>query len=82
MHLAPPTDAVASVGPGARSALPSIARALRAVDPRLRAEAARALGSFGPDARSYAPDLRRLNSDPDSEVRRAASSALIDILEK
>jgi HEAT repeat protein len=75
--------ALEEIGPAARAALPAIARELRQIDPRLRAEAARSLGRFGAAAgRPYLRELTRLNNDPDSEVRRAASSAIINILGK
>jgi HEAT repeat protein len=74
--------AVESVGNAARSALPAIARELKQVDPRLRTEAARALGRFGPLARAYVPELEKLSNDPDSDVRRAASAAIINIVEE
>jgi HEAT repeat protein len=74
--------ALEGIGESARTALPAIARELRELDPRLRAEAARVIGRFGPAARAYLPALMRLNDDPDSDVRSAASAAILNITQQ
>src|SRR5262249_22696100 len=67
-------------------ALPTLVRSFRDPDPRVRARAARVVGRLGTReasraaAAGYIEDLRRLTSDPDSDVRKAASAALVEIL--
>ena len=50
-------------------------------DPRVRIIAADVLGRFGTLAASAEPALRNALDDPDSDVRRAASEALLSILQ-
>ena len=48
-------------------------------DDRVRQAAAEALSSFGPLAKTAEPALRRALDDPESTVRKAASSALLNL---
>ncbi len=73
--------AIEAIGTEGAPALPELAKALGNIDPRVRGEAARVLGRFGPLARGYVDDLRKLSDDPDSAVRRAASGAVLSIME-
>jgi hypothetical protein len=56
--------------------LPELIAALRDADPRIRDEAAIALGALGPAARPAIPVLRELLNDADGEVRHSAAQAL------
>jgi HEAT repeat protein len=72
--------ALAAIGrPAAKPSLPWIARAMKNPDPRLRSEAALTLGTFAADAEPYLSDLRQAMQDADSDVRKAASEAILRI---
>jgi HEAT repeat protein len=62
------------------SAVPALADALGDANPRVRRQAARALGKIGPGARSVADSLRKALQDDDADVQKAASEALLDIM--
>jgi HEAT repeat protein len=53
-----------------------LTRALKLPDPRVRREAAVALGMLGPAAASAVPDLKEIANDQDESVRQAVSEAL------
>jgi HEAT repeat protein len=79
------------IGTGAQSAVPALSAALAAVpsrpflqpdaDARVRQTAAEVLGRFGSLAASAEPALRAALNDPNSDVRKAASDALLSILQ-
>jgi predicted Ser/Thr protein kinase len=74
---APPEGSPApELPPDAGLLVPSLVRALTHDQPRVRAEAVRALGVTGPAARPAVPDLLALRADPSPEVRRAVEEAL------
>src|SRR5262249_17483014 len=70
-----------AIGDAALPALPAVARELKQIDPRLRAEAARLIGLFGSRSRGYLPALTRLLAEPRSAVRQSASPAILPITE-
>jgi HEAT repeat protein len=53
-----------------------LTRALKLPDPRVRREAALALGMLGPAAASAVPELKEVANDQDESVRQAVSEAL------
>jgi HEAT repeat protein len=53
-----------------------LTRALLLPDPRVRREAAEALGLLGPAATSSVPALEKIANDPDESVRQSAALAL------
>jgi HEAT repeat protein len=71
--------ALENIGRPAAPALPAVAWALLDLSPRIRSEAARVLGRFGAEAQPFLPALRRRTTDPDSDVRKAASEAILNI---
>ncbi len=71
--------ALSAIGPAAEPSLPAVARGLKNPDPRMRIESARTLGGFGSAARAFVPALREALEDPDSDVRKAASEAVLQI---
>ncbi len=58
--------------------LPILLAALNHPDPRVRAEAANALGSLGADAQPAVAQLTQLLSDPNRTVRAKAARALVE----
>ncbi len=75
---------VLAVGKAGQEAVPALIAALTDPDARVRVAAAEtlgSLGSIGPEARSAAAALRKALDDDDPNVRRAASEALLNILE-
>jgi HEAT repeat protein len=69
-------DALADLGPEAKTAVPQLIAALAADDPAVRWHAARALGAVGPGAADAAPKLAAALSDKDFHVRGQAAHAL------
>jgi HEAT repeat protein len=74
--------ALEGIGKQSVAALPAAVGELAHPDPRVRIAAATLVGRFEERARPYIEALRKLNADPDSEVRRAASAALLAIPEE
>ena len=75
--------ALEAIGPEAKSAVPALGQALVSdPDDRVRQAAAEALSSFGPLAKTAEPALRRALDDPESTVRKAASSALLNLMKE
>jgi HEAT repeat protein len=76
-------NTVSAIGAAAGPALPSVAAALRDNTALVRATAADTLGRYGPGAVRFVPDvlaqLRGLLNDSDSDVRLAASEAILRI---
>jgi HEAT repeat protein len=73
--------ALQAIGPdAAQASLPNLIGDLRNEDPRVRRTAAETIGSFGPSARNAVPALRRALRDDDTDVRQAASDALLSIM--
>jgi len=71
------TDALGSIGPAAKAAVPYLVYSLRIMDYSSSAEkAARALGQIGPAAKAAVPSLHEALHDFRPEVRRAAAEAL------
>jgi HEAT repeat protein len=70
IHVEPrrPGLAVLCAGP--------LTRALKLPDPRVRREAALALGTLGPAAVSAVPELKDVANDQDESVRQAVAEAL------
>jgi HEAT repeat protein len=66
-------EALAELGPAARSAVPALTAALKERAPTVRSLAARALGNIGPDAAEALPALSRLLQESNEEARRAAA---------
>ena len=66
-------DALGRIGEGA---VPNLIDALSASDPRVRAQAARALARIGPDAKEAVPTLMQHLNDPDEDVRQSSARAL------
>jgi HEAT repeat protein len=75
----PVMQTLEKIGKPAAVAVPEFTIALRDDSPAIRIEAARILGRFGPLAKEALPELRLLSTDPNSDVRRAASLAILDI---
>src|SRR4051794_17147170 len=69
-------DALAALGPAAKSAVPDLAATLHDADPRVRAKACVALWSIGPLAAAAVPDLAAALNDKSVEVRLTAAGAL------
>jgi HEAT repeat protein len=67
------------IGTASAAALPSLAKALDDLDPRIRERTARLIGRFGARASAYAPALQKLTTDPDPKVRREASAAVLAV---
>jgi HEAT repeat protein len=75
-------NALISIGPvNSIPAIPSLVKALKDGDVRVRRTAAEVLGRFGPLARQAVPALREALGDEDAEVRENASLAMLNILE-
>ena len=73
--------ALISIGPvHSIPAIPSVVKALKDGDARVRRIAAEVLGKFGPLARQAVPALREALGDDDAEVRENASLAILNIL--
>lgn len=73
--------ALISIGPtNSITAIPTIVKALKDGDVRVRRTAAEVLGRFGPLARQAVPALREALGDDDAEVRENASLAMLNIL--
>jgi HEAT repeat protein len=73
--------ALISIGPvHSIPAIPSVVKALKDGDARVRRTAAEVLGKFGPLARQAIPALREALGDDDAEVRENASLAILNIL--
>ena len=73
--------ALISIGPvHSIPAIPTVVKALKDGDPRVRRIAAEVLGKFGPLARQAVPALREALGDDDAEVRENASLAILNIL--
>ena len=72
--------ALAKIGPDAKGAIPSLAKALRDNDPALRRGAVYALANIitrdNPDAKEALPGLSLAFRDMDPEIRRNAEHAL------
>lgn len=66
-------DALGRIGEGA---VPTLISALSNSDPRVRAEAARALARMGAEGKDAVPTLTARLNDPDEDVRQAAARAL------
>ncbi len=66
-------DALGRIGP---SAVPPLVATLSDPNPRVRAEAARALSRIGSAAQAAVPQLIEQLQDPDRDVRQAAARAL------
>jgi hypothetical protein len=64
-----------------KEAVPALVRALGSEDKKVRSLAALVLGKLGVDAAPAVPALTRLLKDADVEVRRAASRAILDIVQ-
>jgi HEAT repeat protein len=74
--------ALVSIGPThSITAIPSLVKALKDSDVRVRRSAAEVLGKFGPLARQAVPALREALGDDDTEVRENASLAILNILD-
>jgi len=74
--------ALISIGPvNSIPAIPTVVKALKDGDARVRRTAAEVLGKFGPLARQAIPALREALGDDDAEVRENASLAILNILE-
>lgn len=68
--------ALGKMGPDAKAAVPTLTKALKDTEGRVRAAAARALGRVGAQARSSAASVVELLKDPDPAVRASAAGAL------
>lgn len=68
--------AIRRMGPAGAAALPELASALEASDPRIRAAAARGVGALRADGRPAQPALLRLLADASEPVRWHAANAL------
>lgn len=66
-------DALGRIG---AAAVPELTAALSDTDPRVRAQAGRALARIGPPAKEAVPILTQRLDDPDEDVRQAAARAL------
>jgi HEAT repeat protein len=66
--------------PHTATAIPTLADALADGNPRVRREAAVALGKIGVSARSAAEPLRKALQDDDPDVQKAAGEALLKIM--
>ncbi len=66
-------DALGRIG---EAAVPQLIAALSDADPRVRAQAGRALARIGPPAKEAVPILTQRLDDPDEDVRQAAARAL------
>ncbi len=66
-------DALGRIG---ENAVPTLITTLNDANPRVRAEAARALARIGPEAKEAVPALIARLDDPDEEVRQASARAL------
>jgi HEAT repeat protein len=64
-----------------KAAIPAIQAALTHSDSRVRQTAAQILGGFGPGARECVESLRKCLRDSSPEVQKAASEALLGILQ-
>jgi HEAT repeat protein len=69
-------SALGDLGPGAKTAVPALAAALRDEYEGVREQAARALGQIGPDAKAAVPALQVTLRDTVDPVRLAAADAL------
>jgi hypothetical protein len=67
------------IGVDPSTLVPAVTDQLTQKDPRIRYEAAIALGGCGAKARSAIPELLRAVNDADKDVREAAAGALIKI---
>ncbi|HVU87244.1 MAG TPA: HEAT repeat domain-containing protein [Pirellulales bacterium] len=66
-------DALGRIG---TQAVPTLVKTLDDPNPRVRAEAARALARIGPEATEAVPALMARLDDPDEDVRQASARAL------
>jgi WD40 repeat protein/HEAT repeat protein len=73
-------DALATLGPDAKPALPALIAMLTGDDATLRRKAIPVIAQIGPDARTtaYAPLVEMLR-DPDAETAKAAGEALLKL---
>ena len=69
-------EALGTIGPGAKAAVPKLMRALNDEDDGLRAAAATALGKVGRGSRDAIPSLVKRKNDEAFAVRQAATKAL------
>jgi HEAT repeat protein len=77
--LDPAVDALAKIGP---KAVPDLVNGLYQRQAQVRLTSAMALGRIGPPAKEAIPMLGKLLRDQSSEVRKAASEALLKIQQK
>jgi HEAT repeat protein len=75
----PALDILTAVGPAAAPAVPELSALLHAPSPRVRAQAAEALGRIGPAAHSARERLRRQYEEDEAEPRAWAAFALARI---
>jgi hypothetical protein len=73
-------QALAAIGPPARSAIPAIAEGLATADARVRSAAATGLAAFGSESAPYVEVLGNGTADADEKVRRAAGNAMLTIV--
>ncbi len=71
-----PQTAIDSLGRIGAAAVPGLLRTLQHSDPRLRAQATRALARIGPDAQQAVPHLIAALEDVDPDVQKGAARAL------
>lgn len=69
-------EALTSLGPAARSAIPALRALLESENPIDRRLAATAIGAIGPRVRESVPQLRKALKDEERMVRLAAAEAL------
>jgi HEAT repeat protein len=75
--------ALGGIGEAAQAAVPAVADSLSHSDVRVRRMAAEVLGRFGPATRLKAEEpLKKALEDSDADVRKAASDALLNALQR
>src|SRR5215813_11189381 len=75
----PEAEALGSVVPEAKEAVPALRAELKDQEWSVRSAAAEALGQIGPEAKKTVPALRAELRDQDVNIRRAAAKALWEI---